>query len=227
MKLSTLNISYENFLKKFYNKGYKFIFFNELDISKNKQLLLRHDIDLNCESALKIAYIENSLSIKSTYFFLLTNNSYNLISETNIKIVKKIQSLGHKASLHYDPMHHSILGLKKEINVFQDIFGPIDIISLHRPQIDKQLSEITFPTTYDDNFFKKIYYFADSGGEFRFGNPLDSLCFKEEKNMQLNLHPVWWQFENIERVKIVNKILRQKNRALKEHFKNSLRFYEG
>jgi hypothetical protein len=227
MKLNKLNTTYEKFLKKFSNKGYNFIFFNELDLSKNNQLILRHDIDLNCESALHIAYIESSLNIKSTYFFLLTNNSYNLISDTNSKIVKKIQSLGHKVSLHYDPLLYNILGLKNEIKVFQNIFGPIDIISLHRPQLDNQLSEINFPTTYDDNFFEKISYFADSGGEFRFGNPCDSLDFKEGKNMQLLLHPIWWVSSNIERVKIVNKTLKEKNKALKEHFKNSLKFYEG
>ena len=66
MKLNKLNTTYEKFLKKFSNKGYNFIFFNELDLSKNNQLILRHDIDLNCESALHIAYIESSLNIKST-----------------------------------------------------------------------------------------------------------------------------------------------------------------
>ena len=95
---------YIDFLDKFLAGKYKFIFFSELDNSDSGQVTLRHDIDHNCSIAFQMAKIEYSKNkLKSTYFFLLTNNSYNLLSYENYKIVKKIKELGHKISLHFDP----------------------------------------------------------------------------------------------------------------------------
>ena len=46
-------ISYPSFLKKI-KKNYKFIFFNQLNLNRKNQIILRHDIDFDLLYALKI-----------------------------------------------------------------------------------------------------------------------------------------------------------------------------
>ena len=170
--------NYLTFIKKFVNKKYNTVFFNEYNLKKSNQLLLRHDIDHDCKIAYEMSCLEKKLNIKSTYFFLLRNNSYNLISDENFNYVKKIEENGHMISLHFDPTIYRQVneGLKKEIDVFQNLFNvKVEIISLHRPLKNMLGSEnmkiLDFRNTYEDLYFKKTKYFSDSRGKFRFGSP--------------------------------------------------------
>ena len=97
--------SYREMLQAFANKNYTFEFFqNAASLLAEKKLfvLLRHDIDVELEKALKIAQIENELNIKSTYFFLLRTQHYNVFSSENTEIIKEILSLGHQPGIHFD-----------------------------------------------------------------------------------------------------------------------------
>ena len=158
--------NYLTFIKKFVNKKYNTVFFNEYNLKKSNQLLLRHDIDHDCKIAYEMSCLEKKLNIKSTYFFLLRNNSYNLISDENFNYVKKIEENGHMISLHFDPTIYRQVneGLKKEIDVFQNLFNvKVEIISLHRPLKNMLGSEnmkiLDFRNTYEDLYFKKTKYF--------------------------------------------------------------------
>jgi len=224
--------NYSNFLKKFINKNYRTVFFDEYNLSGSNQLILRHDIDQDCEIAYKLSCIENQLNIKSTYFFLLRNNSYNLISEENVNFVNKIKDNGHLISLHFDPTLYKNVnkGLKKEIDVFENIFNEkVKIISLHRPLKNMLGSEnmkvLDFPNTYEDIFFKKTKYFSDSRGEFRYGSPFDSFEYKQGYNIQLLVHPIWWIGEGITVEERINWFRKHKNNNLENSLKNNFDFY--
>ena len=62
---------------------------------KSKVILLRHDIDLSLEKALKMAEIESQLNLISTYF-LRVNLLYNIFETRNNEIIKRILSLDMK-----------------------------------------------------------------------------------------------------------------------------------
>ena len=224
--------NYKEFIKVFKEKKYNFIFFDELDLNKNYQLINRHDIDLDCDLAMNMAEEEKKLGIKSTYFFLLRNHSYNLLSDKNIKIIKTIQKYGHKVSLHFDPTIYDDIndGLKFEIKILENIIEEtIDIISLHRP-IQEHIGDndyIDFPHTYQDLYMKDVKYFADSRGSFRFGHPYESDEFNNNKNIQLCTHPFWWFVDYNNRNECINKVYTKKCNSMDNHFKNSLVFYKG
>jgi hypothetical protein len=61
-----------------------------------KILLLRHDVDTDVATAERMWEIENSISIKSTYFFRL--------STFNIQLMKRIEDAGSEASYHYEEL---------------------------------------------------------------------------------------------------------------------------
>ncbi len=66
--------------------------------------VLRHDIEFSVDRALKMARIEaDELGVVSTYTVQLRNNTYNALSEKNIKAVQEICKMGHKIGLHQNP----------------------------------------------------------------------------------------------------------------------------
>ena len=66
----------------------------EKKLPPGNTLLLRHDVDTDVATAERMWEIENSLSVKSTYFFRL--------STLNIKLMKRIEDAGSEASYHYE-----------------------------------------------------------------------------------------------------------------------------
>jgi len=72
-------------------------YLNCLNTIKHKQIvILRHDVDRNPENSLKVAKLEETIGIKSTYFFRVVPESYNL------NIMNKIADLGHEIGYHYE-----------------------------------------------------------------------------------------------------------------------------
>tara|TARA_B100000886_G_scaffold339732_1_gene306092 strand:+ start:6457 stop:8334 length:1878 start_codon:yes stop_codon:yes gene_type:complete len=204
--------SYENYIKiskNLLNKGYKFSFFDEFGSQPNNEkniVLMRHDIDMSLESALQLAKIENAIGVKSTYFFMISNNFYNVLSRESKIIISEILSLGHAAGLHFDIKAYSDFddagsicsSCHKEAEILSNWFEtPIKVISFHRPNkfILEGSSQVSAPLlhTYMPRFTKKIKYFSDSSGSWRFGHPLDSKEFFQSKSLHILTHPIWWK----------------------------------
>lgn len=213
---------YTDLMFKFLDNEYKSIFFNELSDEYN-QLIIRHDIDFDCEFAHKMAKIEYVLGVKSTYFFMLSNPIYNVFSEKNKKYIQNIKRLGHTISIHFD---FEVGDLKKEIDIFESFFDTkIDIISIHRPDL-KLLNKIDFEHTYLPKYFEDIKYFADSTGEFRYGNPTESEEFNNKKSIQLLIHPAWWMSSKLDPIEIMEDVIDRNNKMNKKFFKKNSKPYK-
>ena len=223
---------YKIFIKKFISKSYNFINFNQLDVNDNRQIILRHDVDISIDLALKMAYIENDLNISSTYFFLLTNESYNLLSDKNIAKVRRIKELGHEISLHFDLSIYSDpkSGFIFEMEIFNKVFDEkIYITSIHRPNenfLNKPDKYFTIPNTYEKKLTENAKYFADSGGNFRFGNPIDSEEFNSGENVQIGIHPIWWIESEKNVSKTIEKVLKNKSIKYRDHIKNTIKTFK-
>jgi hypothetical protein len=77
--------------------------------SQNKILGIRHDIDSDLETALKLARIEHRQGISSTYYVLHTAQYYwsdylQKRSTRCLRILREIQELGHEIGLHNDAL---------------------------------------------------------------------------------------------------------------------------
>jgi hypothetical protein len=215
-------INYEELIRQFLDKGYNVIFFNELSNEYN-ELIIRHDIDYDCELAFKMAEVEHSHGVKSTYFFMLSNPFYNIFSEKNKKYINKIKAFGHNISVHYD---FKVGDLKKEIDIFESFFDTkINIISIHRPDLTS-LNGIDIEHTYLPKYFKDIKYFSDSGGKFKYGHPMNSEEFKYGKSIQLLIHPVWSISVKSNPIDIMNDIIENNHNMNKDWFKKNSKIYK-
>ena len=189
-------------------------FSNFLNCSDN-DVILRHDVDFSLESALKMAEIENSLGIQSTFFILFQSEFYNPFSPYSITLIKKIVNLGHSLGLHFD---ESIISennidpleiIRSEIDTMQKHYGTlIKIISRHNPAINPN-SSLKLPddivNAYSEKFTADRKYLSDSVQNWREG------CFckhyKEHKKMQILIHPIWWTLEGKNRKDIMNSLV--------------------
>tara|TARA_B100000427_G_scaffold34558_2_gene25106 strand:- start:2843 stop:3532 length:690 start_codon:yes stop_codon:yes gene_type:complete len=222
---------YEKLVNAFLNKNYIFINYDELDLKNDKQVILRHDVDVSIDLALKMAILENNSNIQSTYFFLLSNLSYNLLADENIKKVKKIRKLGHNISLHFDLSiyQNPRKGFINEKKIFEDVFDEnINIISIHQPTsafLDNPENYFPIQNTYENKLLKKIVYFADSGGSFRYGSPLKSKAFQESKNIQLCIHPVWWMNSKKTVQKTIEEVSKSKSDNFIKHIKSTIKTF--
>jgi hypothetical protein len=198
-----VNINIQNearqLLERIKASGYIFTSFESENWEQIQQrIVLRHDIDFDCDVALHFAEMEAQIGVKATYYFLLNSDAYNLISPRNINIVKQIQSLGHDISLHFDPVgfDDATGQCQIELNIFSSVFGvEPKVISIHRPQkclIREQSSSFNADHTYMALYNKGHSYFSDSGGRFKYGHPIDSDAFKQNQNLHLLIHPIWW-----------------------------------
>ncbi len=134
--------------------------------------VLRHDIEFSIDRALKMARIEaDELGVVSTYTVQLRNNTYNALSEKNIKAVQEICKMGHKIGLHQNPPCLGASEIKenilKDIEVLEHYYGfKIDRFAFHRPNVNPQLL----------SWYVKIEDLINCNGELFF-EYITSYCF--------------------------------------------------
>jgi hypothetical protein len=186
---------YKSLLKTILKKR-EIVNFENYKYQKALFLILRHDIEYFTDIALKLGKIENSLGVKSTFFFLLTS-TYNIFSEKNLEIVNKLKQMGHSFGIHYDSYLLKKYkldfnrNLKQQIKIFENFFNvKIKVISSHRPKLDfETFREKKILNVYDKNFQKKIKYISDSQQVFR-SNLYDLLS--KNLNLHLLIHDYTW-----------------------------------
>ena len=165
-------------------------------------VIMRHDIDMDLEAALRISLIEKKHGIRTTYFFMVGCPLYNVFSPSVAAQVHEILAGKHHMGLHFDcsiykDISHSNLNyyILKESQLLEQFFDhPVEAVSFHRPghfelsgvELDK------WPNSYERVFLEKFEYFSDSRGNWARGNPLESEAFFRRKNLHILVHPVWW-----------------------------------
>lgn len=197
MKDNFTETGYKNLMRAFLESGYTFELFDG-KYSTEGMVYLRHDVDFWVEFAYKMALIDKSLGIKSTFFFLPNSELYNLYSKRVFDLVSGIIEMGHAVCLHVDS---DVLNNLKTVTGCFKLYYPhsnINVISFHQPK--KVLSDFYLPENiidvYSPQFFSDIEYASDSGGEWKYGYPLFRSAFKYKTSFQLLIHPLWWLSSN-------------------------------
>jgi hypothetical protein len=224
-----LQKEYVNLINKFKNKGYDFKTFDKYKNSSS--VILRHDIDFSLDSALTLAKWNSQEEITATFFFMVSSFSYNLMQNEEKDKVNAIKELNQRISLHFDPTAYKDLkkGFSIEKSLFEALFNEkIEVFSVHRPGDFLKNPNITLDfckNTYDHKFQKKMKYFSDSGGEFKYGEPWNSKEFNENKNIQLLIHPIWWTTEGKNPTEKLNNWINDKKEDVKLNTSKNCKSY--
>lgn len=199
--------SYRDLLNEFKRNNYKFIFFGENSKEDRKELILRHDVDLSLEAALKMAKLETELNIKSTYFILLGTSFYNPMLAHDKSIIRHISELGHDIGLHFDISNYlnkndaDLVGnIKKELTILSFILDKeVNVVSFHRPTkelLNKKLSDDII-SAYERKYFNEFTYISDSRSTWK-NSPYD-LIDNSIKRIQCLTHPIWYWETDIDK----------------------------
>ena len=204
-------------LKKFYKKisllgrTVKFS-----DFKNENVFLIRHDVDFDLNKAYTIAELEKEEGIVSTFFVLVRNDNYNILSPQSQKILNSIQDLGHEIGLHFDASLYDDnfeFHAKKEASILQSIIKKeIKSIALHNPSVKNIYPEFSsFNDAYSNVFFNEKYYLSDACFDFRGKDCFEFIELIKFSFLQINLHPIHYSVEGEKNyVPIMNKIYYEK-----------------
>jgi hypothetical protein len=169
-------------------------------VGQDNFILLRHDVDFSFEYAHQLFQVEREFNITSTYFFLVTGYSYNILNSEYRKGLKEMVSAGFEIGLHFDPTVYPDLPddelTKKcyfEKSILEEIIEEeVVSVSLHNPSVhgnyvmfDKMLN------AYDPDIFCDAQYLSDSCFSMRGKDMLDFVSQTPSKK-QVLIHPMHW-----------------------------------
>lgn len=205
---------YKDILNLIKNTDYTATFFNEANRSE-KELILRHDVDVDLEKAYKMALIENKHGIKTTYFISIRSAFYNIFDKSNSDFIRRICGLGHQIGLHFDEAYYGtedVENIKRnvdnEVRILNDYFDVnVFAVSFHRPskfllQSDIKLNN-SLINVYSKKFTEEFKYVSDSRRMWKEG------CFcrlfdksgpdyHKHNRIQALVHPVWWTEKSLD-----------------------------
>jgi hypothetical protein len=234
---------YRALLRSFRSAGYRSADFESV-AARETQLLLRHDVDLSLDEAVKIAEIDASESWRATVFVLVATEFYNVFTHAGRASVLKIISLGHEIGLHFDGSVHNDgrppteftpeleAAAERECEMLERLIGaPIKIIAFHRPRqsswvIRRSGRFANRLQAYAPEFMSDIAYVADSAGHWSEGHPLDHPAFQQRLAMQVNMHPyLWTQPAGLDRVQKIDSVREARAQFLEREARRNFSFY--
>lgn len=186
-------------------------------------VILRHDIDFNLESALRLAEVEREAGVSSTYFVLLRTDFYNPASRSGTAALRRIQSLGHEVGLHFDEKVYSpellpdqlARAVIKEGGILSALLEtPVSTVSMHRPSRSTLEGDFLIPgivNSYGKTFFRDFKYLSDSRRRWR--EPvLDIVRSGEYERLHILTHAFWYHEEEEDISRTTGDFIRSANR---------------
>jgi len=188
-----------------------------------KFILLRHDVDVSLDYALKMAELEYEHGLKATYFVLLHSDYYNALSKSNQYKIKKISNFGHEIGLHYDStfakFDDQILDMViQEAELLGNLIDyKITSIAPHNVSFTSKkiiYDHLNFIDVTDPKILNSVKYISDSVQNWRSGcmcNHIDN-----ESKLIILTHPIWWMKFHNPREEILAKFELNQIETIKE-----------
>ncbi|HEX5051365.1 MAG TPA: hypothetical protein VFZ65_06305 [Planctomycetota bacterium] len=161
-------------------------------------LLVRHDVDITPWSALRMAELERSLGVATTYYYRLHAPFYNLMDGAVLDSVRAVAAMGHEVGLHYEPGFFlvrdmdPVAGTRSDLRTFEELLGfRTHTIAQHQPAQGPVLADISehHPCAYQPALVRDIPYFGDSGFHWREGCVCTKLHLRQLHTL---IHPHSW-----------------------------------
>ena len=161
--------------------GYRFAFFDREP--EPGDLLLRHDVDLSLEAALRLAELETEAGAQATYFLMTQSVFYNLGSPEGEQALGRLRELGHRVGLHAVYPRFEL----------DDRFDPV--VAWHNPDPEFMREPLDDAiNVMQSGYFDPEHYRSDSNQQWRNGCPHEELAAGGFEWLQLLTHPEIWAY---------------------------------
>lgn len=146
-------------------------------------LILRHDVDLSLDAALRMAELEAEEGATATYFLMTESVFYNLASPEGVSAVARLRELGHRVGLHAVYPNAAL----------DERFDPV--VAWHNPDPEYMTAPVPGAVNVmQDGWFDPPTYRSDSNQRWRFGCPHEVLRAGAFPWLQLLTHPEIWVY---------------------------------
>ena len=146
-------------------------------------LILRHDVDLSLDAALRMAQLEAEEGATATYFVMTASVFYNLASPEGVSALARLRELGHRVGLH--AVYPSF--------ALDERFDPV--VAWHNPDPEYMTAPVPGAVNVmQDGWFDPPMYRSDSNQRWRFGCPHEELRAGAFPWLQLLTHPEIWVY---------------------------------
>jgi hypothetical protein len=170
---------YRELLEAAQGGGYRFAFFDHAP--KPGDLLLRHDVDLSLDAALRMAEVEAEAGAAATYFLMTRSEFYNLDSASGGRTVERLHNLGHRVGLH---------AVWPQVDR-DERFDPV--LAWHNPDPEYMRAPIEGLVNVMESPWADVYR-SDSNQHWRQGCPHEELRTAAFERLQLLTHPEIWVY---------------------------------
>jgi hypothetical protein len=161
--------------------GYRFAFFDAEP--RAGDLLLRHDVDLSLEAALRLAELEAGADARATYFLMTRSVFYNLASPQGERALARLRELGHRVGLH---------AVWPDAELDERFDG---VVAWHNPDPEYMSAPLDgVVNVMQPPFFDPDHYRSDSNQRWRHGCPHEELAGGRFEWLQLLTHPEIWAY---------------------------------
>ena len=162
--------------------GYRFAPFE--GAPQEGTVLLRHDVDLSLDAALRMAELEHAAGAAATYFLMTESVFYNLDSKEGVAAIAHLRELGHRVGLH--AVYPSA--------PLDERFDPV--VAWHNPDPEYMRAPLADGrvNVMQDPWFDPATYRSDSNQHWRSGCPHDDLAAGSFPWLQLLTHPEIWAY---------------------------------
>jgi len=170
---------YRELLEAARGGGYRFAFFDDEPASGT--LLLRHDVDLSLDAALRMAELEAEAGAGATYFLMTRSVFYNLASSEGEAALERLRELGHRVGLH-------AVWPRAELD---ERFDPV--VAWHNPEPEFMRKPLNGALNVMQEPWADVYR-SDSNQHWRQGCPHEELAAGAFERLQLLTHPAIWAY---------------------------------
>jgi hypothetical protein len=147
-------------------------------------LILRHDVDLSLEAALRVAEVEADAGARATYFLMTRSVFYNLDSRAGEHAIERLRDLGHRVGHHAVWPHLDL----------DDRFDPV--VAWHNPDPEYMSAPVDGAVNVmQPPWFDPEHYRSDSNQRWRHGCPHEQIARGEFAWLQLLVHPEIWVYD--------------------------------
>jgi hypothetical protein len=168
-------------------------------------LILRNDVDVSLERALRLAEVEHALGARATYMVMTNSPLYDVDAPASRAILAEMLALGHEVGLHFDfedaaqrEGGAAVAAVEPAIEAACERLDaacgqPVRSLSFHRP-LPQFLRGPSVVAGRVNAYARELMdgYLSDSGGRWRQGEPLPMLERPTSVALQLLTHPLWW-----------------------------------
>jgi hypothetical protein len=172
---------YRELLEAAQSGGYRFALFEGAPAEGD--LLLRHDVDLSLDAALRMAELEAEADAQATYFLMTGSVFYNLSSPEGERALARLRELGHRVGLH---------AVYPRVDL-DERFDPV--IAWHNPDPEYMSAPVENAiNVMQPPWFDPEGYRSDSNQRWRSGCPHEELRSGAFSWLQLLTHPEIWVY---------------------------------